>query len=651
MTRRWLAAALSGAAMMLTIATGAAFAAPEKAGAAGKPVRIPTAELARTPLISAPALSPDGNLLLATLGTPRESVLGIIEPATGKITPFRLPDGWEIASYRWAGNGTVLISAGKTTPWLDDEAYMTRLLAYDVATAKTRFVGKREQGLEGDDILYVDPDGKWLLLSIQRTVYDWPSVYRVELDGDGFKQVVAPRTGIWEWYADTNGFVRAGTGIEGDKWVMVYRSPGANRFRYAGKARIDDVKASLGLLRFGLDSDKGYILSSEKTGRDAVYEFDYANLQTGALVFEAPENDVSDFTLKPDGTGIKAAYYTDVRDRVVWFDPERKEVQDAIDKAVGEKEAWIVSQSRDGQKMVVLVTGTNDPGTYYIFQNAAGVMQRLAMVNEKVRAYKLAASKPVAYTARDGLKIPAYLTLPNGREPKNLPLIIMPHGGPYGVRDRGDYDPEVQLLANRGYAVLQPNYRGSESYGRTFEDKGAGQWGRAMQDDLDDGMDWLVKQGIADPKRVCIVGSSYGGYAAMWGATRNPERYRCAASFAGVMDVPRQLKYSRDFFINAKSARKWKDRVRGEQSFNLNDISPIGQVSKLSVPVLVTHGDKDQRVPLKQSALYAKALEKAGKPFEYHVYPGEGHGLTNPDNRKDYFDRLEAFLAKHNPAD
>jgi dipeptidyl aminopeptidase/acylaminoacyl peptidase len=241
--------------------------------------------------------------------------------------------------------------------------------------------------------------------------------------------------------------------------------------------------------------------------------------------------------------------------------------------------------------------------------------------------------------------------LPVGRAAKNLPLIVMPHGGPYGVRDRGDYDSEVQLLANRGYAVLQPNYRGSESYGRSFEEKGTGQWGRAMQDDLDDGMDWLVKQGIADPKRVCMVGSSYGGYAAMWGATRNPERYRCAASFAGVMDVPRQLKYSRDFFVNAKSARKWKDRVRGEQSFNLSDISPIGQVPRLSVPVLITHGDKDQRVPLKQSALYAKALEKAGKPFEYHVYPGEGHGLTNPDNRKDYFDRLEAFLAKHNPAD
>jgi dipeptidyl aminopeptidase/acylaminoacyl peptidase len=397
MTKRWFAAALAGAAIVGTNASAAARAAPEAAGQAkaapaGKTAMIPTAELARTPLISAPSLSPDGKMLLAMLGTPTRSTLGIIDPATAKITPFRLPGDWEIASYRWAGNGIVLISAGKTTPWMGDEAYMTRLLAYDVATAKTRFVGKREQGLEGDDILYVDPEGKWLLLSIQRTVYDWPSVYRVELDGDGFKQVVAERNGIWEWYADSSGFVRAGTGVEGDKWVMVYRGPGASSFRYAGKARIDDVKASLGLMRFALDSDKGYILSSEKTGRDAVYQFDFSTLQTGELVFAAPDNDVSDFTLKPDGLGIKAAYYTDVRDRVAWFDPERKEVQDAIDKAVGNKEAWIVSASRDGTRMVVLVTGTNDPGTYYMFDTADGVMQRLAMVNEKVRAYKLAPS-------------------------------------------------------------------------------------------------------------------------------------------------------------------------------------------------------------------------------------------------------------------
>jgi dipeptidyl aminopeptidase/acylaminoacyl peptidase len=645
---RIVAAALAGAAIF-SAAGHAQAAAP--AATAPRAAPIPTADLALAPTLSRPQLSPDGLMLLAMLGGQGTSRLGLIFPTTGEIRVFALPQGFEVVSYRWAGNGKVLISLGKTTDLLGSEVYMTRLVAYDLATRQSVFVGKRDQGPEGDDILFVDPEGKWLLLSIQRTIFDWPSVFRVELDKNEFREVVPQRTGIWEWFADGSGTVRAGVGLDRKKWWMVYRSPGSSGFRSAGSARHDDERGSLGLLRFALDSDEGYILSSEKTGRDAVYRFNFSTLETGPLVFEAPANDVSDFVLSDDGKEVRAAYYTDVRDRVHWFDPEMKEVQEAIDKAVGAKEAWIVSHSRDRSKMLVLVTGANDPGSYYYFQPATGTMKRIAQINEKVRAFKLAASNPVTYKARDGLTIPGYLTLPPSREPTNLPLIVMPHGGPYGVRDRGDYDAEVQLLASRGYAVLQPNYRGSESYGRDFEDKGAGEWGRKMQDDLDDGMDWLVKEGIADAKRVCIVGASYGGYAAMWGATRNPDRYRCAASFAGVSDLPRMLKYSRDFFINSKSARAWRDRVRGDETFRLADISPIEQVERLKVPILITHGADDQRVPLKQSALYAKALEKAGKPHEFHVYPGEGHGLTSPANRKDYYDRLEAFLRKHNPPD
>jgi dipeptidyl aminopeptidase/acylaminoacyl peptidase len=645
MGSRIIPAVLAGAAIFSTAAFAQA-AEPQQ-----RPALIPTADLASSPVISGPKLSPDGLALLALLGAQGKSQLGLIFPTTGEIRTFALPKGFEVVSYRWAGTGKVLISVGQTTDWLGFEAYMTRLVVYDVATRQSTFIGRKDQGLEGDDILYVDPEGKWLLLSIQRTIFDWPSVFRAELDGSAFRQVVPERNGIWEWYADESGTVRAGVGADRNKWWMVYRSSETSPFRSAGSARYDDHRAGLGLLRFALDSDQGYILSSEKTGRDAIYRFNFATLQTGDLVFEAPANDILDFTLTDDGKGVRAAYYTDVRDRVHWFDPDMKTLQAALDKSVGGKEAWIVSHSRDLSKLLVLVTGANDPGSYYYFQPATEGMKRIAHVNDRMKGFKLAASKPITYQARDGLAIPGYLTLPAGRPAKNLPLIILPHGGPYGVRDRGDYDPEVQLLANRGYAVLQPNYRGSVSYGRDFEEKGTGQWGRAMQDDLDDGMDWLVKQGIADPKRVCIVGASYGGYAALWGATRNPERYRCAASFAGVSDLPRQLKYSRDFFINAKSARAWKERVRGEESFKLTDISPIGQVERLKIPVLITHGDEDQRVPLKQSSLYAKALEKAGRPHEYHVYAGEGHGLSSPENRKDYFDRLEAFLRRHNPPD
>jgi dipeptidyl aminopeptidase/acylaminoacyl peptidase len=238
-----------------------------------------------------------------------------------------------------------------------------------------------------------------------------------------------------------------------------------------------------------------------------------------------------------------------------------------------------------------------------------------------------------------------------GRDPKKLPLIILPHGGPYDIRDTLGFDPEVQFLANRGYAVLQPNYRGSGSYGEKFYKSGEGQIGRKMQDDLDDGMDWLVKEGIADAKRVCLVGGSYGGYAALWGATRNPERYRCAASFAGVSDYKRQVRYSSQFFYSSRYRKKWQQKVQGEKDFDLDTVSPLKQIDKLNVPVLLAHGDEDTRVPYKQSALYAAALQKAGKPHEFYTYRGEGHGFSSPENLQSWLERLDTFLAKYNPAD
>jgi dipeptidyl aminopeptidase/acylaminoacyl peptidase len=262
----------------------------------------------------------------------------------------------------------------------------------------------------------------------------------------------------------------------------------------------------------------------------------------------------------------------------------------------------------------------------------------------------LAAVKPVTDTARDGALIHAYLTLPKGREPKNLPLIIMPHGGPYGVRDKLDYNDEVQFLANRGYAVLQPNYRGSGGYGDAFEKLGDGQIGRTMQDDLDDAEDWAVKQGIADRNRVCIDGASYGGYAALWGVERNPERYRCAASFAGVTDFNKMLKYDADFFTRS-GRKKWNTRVRGDETFDMDSVSPAKQVAKLTRPVLIAHGKRDSRVPFSQFKEMRNALEDAHfAQVDYLVFDKEGHGFDTAEDEQKWYDALDAFLKKYNPA-
>jgi dipeptidyl aminopeptidase/acylaminoacyl peptidase len=615
-----------------------------------QPRHIPTADFAEPSLLNAPQLSPDGTKIVAKMNMQGKELIGIITLAGGDTQLIAVPEKNDLRWYKWAGDSRVMLSLSRTVDWFGDEAEMTRLISYDLATRKFQTLGKKEQGLEGDDLLYTDPKGDWILLSFQATIYDYPAVYRVNLANNKMNEVVGQRADVWEWYADEDGIVRAGIGFDDKTWSMVYRKTEKEKFRSLGKAKYDDENAGYDIIRFSRNSDEGFILSNKETGRYALYKFNYATKAIGERVFASDTNDVTDFSTNEDGTKLRWVSYTDERDRIIWYDPALKAVQAAIDGSITQNENWIISRNKTDDRMIVWTGASNDPGRYYFFQTANGTLSKLATVNAKIKSSELARTQYVRYKARDGLDIPAYLTLPIGRSAKELPLIILPHGGPYDVRDTPDYSPEVQLLANRGYAVLQPNFRGSGGYGKTFYEKGEGQWGRQMQDDLDDGMDWLAKDGVIDPKRVCIVGSSYGGYAALWGATRNPERYRCAASFAGVSDLSKQLKYQLAFRISKRYRKDWRKTVQGEAKFDTNTVSPVFTVDKLKVPVLLVHGDADQTVPYKQSRAYVEALKKAGKTYEFYTYHDEGHGFSTSANLQDWLDRLDAFLVKYNPS-
>jgi dipeptidyl aminopeptidase/acylaminoacyl peptidase len=616
----------------------------------GPPRRIPTADLAARPAISGLQLSPDGLRAIGRVVINGKTELAMHNFAENvPLKSIAIPAKHDLRWYRWAGNGRVLISLAQTVPWYGDEVEATRLVSYDFTTGTARFIGQRSEGLEGDDVLYVDKSGDWLLLSVQKSIFDYPTVYRVDLATGKLDQVVGARDDVWEWYAGDDGVVRAGVGFGTSSWSMIYRKTAAERFRTVGRARYGDEDAALDILRFVQDSDEGYVLDNKATGRYGLYRYNFATKERGELVLAHDTNDITDFSTGPDGK-LSAAWFTDERDRIVWFDDNMKARQAEIDGAIKGNENWITSRSADDKAMLVWTGASNNPGAIYIYRPEYGRMNPVYRVNDKLKPAELAPVRYVHYKARDGLDIPAYLTLPVGRPAKNLPLIILPHGGPYYVRDNSDFDAEVQFLANRGYAVLQPNYRGSEGYGKAYYEKGEGQWGRQMQDDLDDGMDWLAHDGVIDPKRACIVGGSYGGYAALWGATRNPERYRCAASFAGVSDLGRQLKYQLDFRINRRYRKDWRRIVQGGPDIDPRAFSPLFAIDRLKVPVLLMHGDADQTVPYRQSKLYADALTKAGKVNEFYTLAGEGHGFSNSDNLKAWLDRLDAFLAKYNPA-
>lgn len=614
------------------------------------PAPYDAAVFAKLPLINGPKLSPNGQRILFSTQSGARKFVAFRGVTDSKLNPIPMPDRFYLNWYRWAGNNRILISVSRNVLWNDSEARRSYLLAVDTQTLKPVFIGKNQQGLDGDNLLYVDPGGEWALVSIQRrNASYYPAVYRADLATGKVVLVQPAAYSIWDWYVDTRGSVRMGISYDRTGWTLHYRATDTGSFKKLATVPYDDEKASklIGDIRIIGGTDKGYVLAADANGRYAIHAYNYVTQTVGELLYGHPEYDILDFDISPNGS-LSAAYFTDDRPRVHWFDPAQQQVQDAIDKALGDRHGALVSRSRDGAIKIVHVGGSNDPGSYYIYDEAVGVMAVFARSNEAIQPARLSPSKYISYQARDGLKIHANLTLPKGRDPKGLPLIILPHGGPYGIRDALGYEVEVQFLASRGYAVLQPNFRGSGGYGEAHLKAGEGAIGRQMQDDLDDGMDWLVAKDIADPARVCVVGSSYGGYAALWAVTRNPDRYRCAASFAGVTDWDQMLKYDARFFTRS-GIRKWRGVIQGNEDFDLDTVSPLKYAMHLTRPVLLAQGMEDTIVPPRQAKIYVAALESAKKDFEYVPYEKEGHGFGDPANLADWLKKLEAFLAKHNP--
>lgn len=623
------------------------------------PPRIPAANFADSSNLSRPKLSPDGSLIVIHSTAAQDWSLYVLDSATRALRrKLHLPEKNDLEWYRWAGNGKLLVSVSGMQDIYGEDYKFTRLFMFDIATGQVNLIGSKTQGLDGDDLLFTDPEGRFVLLSMAASVFDYPAVWRFPLEngmtGKGVK-VQDPKGSIFTWFADLDGVVRMGFESRGaGKLGIWYRKTRNDPLRLVGKLTEDSTEDDiLDIIAITGGSDQGYVLKKDDSGHVALRRFDFSTRTAGETVFAAPGWDVDDYDYDERTGEPVAAYYTDDRDRVVWFDPELKKAQARIDRALKGSDAWIYSRSRDGSKMIVWAGHEDDPGVYFFYDAKKATMDQLFVSKPKLDPALLVSPKPISFTARDGTAIHGYLALPRGREAKKLPLVVLPHGGPYGIRDLLDYSTEVQFLANRGYAVLQPNYRGSGGYGEAFEGLGKGQIGRKMQDDIDDAMDWAVAQGIADPARVCVVGSSYGGYAALWAVIRNPERYRCAASFAGVTDWKAQLRYDNDFFT-PKGARKWRDRVAGgdgASAFDLDLVSPAKQAGRLTRPVLLTHGDDDSNVPFKQFKAMRDAAAKAGKPIETVVFPGEGHGFDKPEDEIKWLETLEAFLARNNPAD
>jgi len=610
---------------------------------------LPAAAFAAEPFLSKPLLSPDGASVAA-----RAMVKGKAEIMVFKLADANRPQVFSlgdstIADINWAGPSHLLLTVGGATRFLGMDIPITRLITLDLTNGASRFLDEKSHGFFAGDVLYTDPAGGWVLVASQSEILTTPSVKRIDLATGAVTLVEKARPGVWNWYADTTGVVRAGIAYDDDRWTVWYREKPEDPLKpIRNRAPKDGDKGTVDGMHFLSGDDSGLIVTNAKTGRFGAYRYDFKTGAIGDPIFENPDVDLASVLVDPVTGVVSGITYEDDRWRVAWFDPAMRALQARIERALPNMEDIILNRSADGNRILIWSGSASDPGTYYLYDRAARRFEAFAKPYSDLDGVRLAPVTAVRYKARDGLMIPGYLTMPLDRPDHALPLIVMPHGGPF-TRDTWDYDPFVQFLASRGYAVLQPNFRGSTGYGKDYVVKGYGQWGRAMQDDVDDGVDWLVATGKVDPKRVCIMGASYGGYAALWGAIRNPEKYRCAISLSGVTDLPGMLRYDRKSFSAPRYFKQWQIRVQGEDKIDLKLVSPLAQASRLTVPVLIAHGEKDDNVPPLQAHQMVDALTARKADVESLFYKDEGHGLAKKEDLTDFLTHLEAFLAKHNP--
>jgi dienelactone hydrolase len=455
-----------------------------------------------------------------------------------------------------------------------------------------------------------------------------------------------------KWFLDGHGkvlarvdSVRDPSSFDNPRWHKILKvldnGTWRDRGTYMATVDLDD-----GVVGVSEDSHALIRIAPDDTKTNSVDRIDIA---TGAetKLFQDPTYDVLD-DLEDDWTGRVIGYVVD-EDMPVYryFDPSREALQKGLEQAFPGLSVHAVSTDRAGDKAIVMAVGPQTPPSYYLFDRTTHQATAIAASYPHLDASELGAVKPYAYTARDGLHIPAYLTLPPGRDPHKLPLVVMPHGGP-DARDDMRFDFLSEFLANRGYAVLRPQFRGSAGYGRAFTKAGLHQWGLKMQDDISDGVEKTIADGIVDPKRVCIFGASYGGYAALAGATLTPELYACTVSLAGISNLPDQMGYSkRQFGIDITNGSFWTTRIGDifTDSAQLDAASPALHVDRVRAPVLLLHSELDITVPIEQSEMMASALDEAGKQWRFVRIGGDDHYLSLEQTRTRVLQELGSFLA------
>ncbi len=644
-------------------AFAAVIAGPAQATEAAAPAVVPYADFARHEQFREVKISPNGEYLAAAAVVDGKAVLSLIRLSDMKGVNLRPRDTRELASFWWVSPDRVMYTIGERGGALEAPMPTGELYAVNAdGTGDGVLFGYRAGNQGATHIAHatsrrayatlVDPlrdDPKHALIaaySFNSTNGVFPTVEKIDLYTGVTMPVTTSPLRDADFITDHHGVVRFAFGADVDQARKVwYRAGDEAKWELLFDENKDHQR--LRPLGFNRKEDKVYFDCGGSKGVGGVCTWDVAarklsTLWSGTvsgpleLVPSADDKDAIALRTMPDRTA------TTLIDAQA---PEAKLLAGLLQQFPGE-DVRITSATLDGSKIVFAVSSDRNPGQFFLYDEKARKASFLLANRPWIKPEQMATMEPVALKARDGLPLHGYLTRPPGKEQaKNLPLVVYVHGGPYGIRDSWEFDPYVQVLATRGYAVLQVNFRGSGNYGYDFLKAGYREWGGKMQDDVTDATRWAVEQGIADPKRLCIFGGSYGGYAALEGAVKEPGLYRCTIGYVGVYDL--RLMYTRGDTPQFSAGENYLKLVLGEDGEQLWDRSPAAHADRIKAKVMLVVGGQDWRVPPVQGEAMRSALNKADIPYEWLYQRTEGHGFYDEDHAEDLFKKLVAFLDKN----
>ncbi len=597
--------------------------------------RIPLRDFFRNPERAGFRISPDGNTL-AFMQPYRSRMNVFVQPRAGG-EPVRLTSETErdVAGYFWKGSRRIVY----LKDFKGDENF--HLVAVDIAGGDALDLTPfdKVRALIIDDRFDDDDE---MIIGLNKRNAEAFDAYRIDLNTKALTLIAENPGNVTNWVTDHAGCLRLAIVSDGVNTSILHRPDGGAAFQ---PVITTNFKEQIQPLFF--DFDDKLLFASSNIGRDksAIVRIDPASAKEESVVFQHAEVDVADL-----GWSRKRKVYTVVqfvtakRERR-FFDAQTAAIFAELSARLPGCEIDLQSSNRDEDIFVVAAWSDRTQGVRYLYERAAGKLTKLAEIAPWLDEKELAEMRPISYAARDGLTIHGYLTLPRGGA-KNLPLVVHPHGGPW-ARDVWGYNHEVQFLANRGYAVLQMNFRGSVGYGRAFWEASFRQWGKTMQDDITDGVRFAIAQGIADPQRVAIYGVSYGGYAALAGLAFTPELYACGVDFVGVSNlftflktIPPYWKPMLDMFYEMVGNPEKDEKL-------LAEASPVLHADAIRAPLLIAQGAQDPRVNIDESDQMVAALRKHGIAVEYLVKDNEGHGFHNEENRFEFYEAMERFLEKY----